>query len=75
MTAEARGGKLDAVIGRQQELRQVIDILMRRRQNNPILVGEPGVGARLQLLRLWRSGSFMKTFLRSSVASAYYPLI
>ncbi|MFD1745014.1 type VI secretion system ATPase TssH [Rhizobium helianthi] len=44
MTAEARGGKLDAVIGRQQELRQVIDILMRRRQNNPILVGEPGVG-------------------------------
>lgn len=44
MTAEARSGKLDAVIGRQQELRQVIDILMRRRQNNPILVGEPGVG-------------------------------
>ncbi|MDO1583083.1 type VI secretion system ATPase TssH [Rhizobium oryzicola] len=44
MTAEARHGKLDAVIGRQRELRQVIDILMRRRQNNPILVGEPGVG-------------------------------
>lgn len=44
MTADARNGKLDAVIGRQQELRQVIDILMRRRQNNPILVGEPGVG-------------------------------
>lgn len=44
MTAEARSGKLDAVIGRQQEMRQVIDILMRRRQNNPILVGEPGVG-------------------------------
>lgn len=44
MTADAHNGKLDAVIGRQQELRQVIDILMRRRQNNPILVGEPGVG-------------------------------
>lgn len=44
MTADAESGRLDAVIGRQQELRQVIDILMRRRQNNPILVGEPGVG-------------------------------
>lgn len=44
LTADARNGKLDTVIGRQQELRQVVDILMRRRQNNPILVGEPGVG-------------------------------
>ncbi|WP_137134531.1 type VI secretion system ATPase TssH [Rhizobium sp. FKY42] len=44
LTADARNGKLDSVIGRQHELRQVIDILMRRRQNNPILVGEPGVG-------------------------------
>ncbi|WP_349959883.1 type VI secretion system ATPase TssH [Rhizobium sp. ZPR3] len=44
MTADARGGRVDPVIGRDRELRQVIDILMRRRQNNPMLVGEAGVG-------------------------------
>src|SRR5690606_15042956 len=44
MTADARAGSIDPVIGRDRELRQVIDILMRRRQNNPILVGEAGVG-------------------------------
>ncbi|UIY31301.1 hypothetical protein LZK73_29415 (plasmid) [Neorhizobium galegae] len=36
MTADARAGKIDPVIGRDRELRQLIDILMRRRQNNPI---------------------------------------
>lgn len=44
MTADARSGRIDPVIGRDRELRQVIDVLMRRRQNNPILVGEAGVG-------------------------------
>ncbi|TXI02179.1 MAG: type VI secretion system ATPase TssH [Rhizobium sp.] len=44
MTADARLGKIDPVIGRDRELRQVVDILMRRRQNNPMLVGEAGVG-------------------------------
>jgi type VI secretion system protein VasG len=44
MTADARHGRIDPVIGRDPELRQIIDILMRRRQNNPILVGEAGVG-------------------------------
>ena len=44
MTADARGGRIDPVIGRDRELRQLIDILTRRRQNNPILVGEAGVG-------------------------------
>ena len=44
LTARAREGKLDPVIGRDAEIRQVIDILMRRRQNNPILTGEAGVG-------------------------------
>ncbi|MFS2178616.1 type VI secretion system ATPase TssH [Rhizobium pisi] len=44
MTADARVGRIDPVIGRDRELRQLIDILMRRRQNNPILVGEAGVG-------------------------------
>ncbi len=44
LTARAREGKLDAVLGRDTEIRQVIDILLRRRQNNPILTGEAGVG-------------------------------
>lgn len=44
MTADARSGKVDPVIGRDDELRQLVDILTRRRQNNPILVGEAGVG-------------------------------
>jgi type VI secretion system protein VasG len=44
LTARARDGKVDPVIGRDVEIRQAIDILMRRRQNNPILTGEAGVG-------------------------------
>ncbi len=44
LTARARAGKLDAVVGRHQEIRQVIDILLRRRQNNPLLTGDAGVG-------------------------------
>jgi type VI secretion system protein VasG len=44
LTQRARDGKIDPVIGRDPEIRQVIDILMRRRQNNPILTGEAGVG-------------------------------
>ncbi|MYM82917.1 type VI secretion system ATPase TssH [Duganella sp. FT50W] len=44
LTRQAREGKLDPVIGRETEIRQVIDILLRRRQNNPILTGEAGVG-------------------------------
>jgi type VI secretion system protein VasG len=44
LTAEARSGKIDPIRGRDAEIRQVIDILTRRRQNNPILVGDAGVG-------------------------------
>ncbi|SET55381.1 type VI secretion system ATPase TssH [Thorsellia anophelis] len=44
ITAKARAGKIDPVFGRDVEIRQMIDILSRRRKNNPILVGEPGVG-------------------------------
>ncbi len=43
-TALARAGRIDPVLGRHREVRQVIDILTRRRKNNPIIVGEPGVG-------------------------------
>ncbi|MET0319226.1 MAG: AAA family ATPase, partial [Duganella sp.] len=44
LTQRARDGKVDPVIGRDMEIRQAVDILMRRRQNNPILTGEAGVG-------------------------------
>ncbi len=44
LTAEARKGKLDPVIGRDEEIRRVIQILSRRTKNNPVLIGEPGVG-------------------------------
>ena len=44
LTAKAASGEMDPIVGRDEEIRQVIDVLMRRRQNNPILVGEAGVG-------------------------------
>ena len=44
LTAKAKAGEMDPVLGREDEVRQVIDVLMRRRQNNPILTGEAGVG-------------------------------
>ena len=44
LTAKARSGEIDTIVGRDAEIRQVVDILLRRRQNNPILVGEAGVG-------------------------------
>ena len=44
LTDNAKAGKIDPVLGRDVEIRQIIDILMRRRQNNPILTGEAGVG-------------------------------
>jgi ATP-dependent Clp protease ATP-binding subunit ClpC len=44
MTAEARAGKLDPVVGRDTQIRRVVTILNRRTKNNPVLIGEPGVG-------------------------------
>ncbi len=44
MTAEARAGKLDPVVGREAQIRRVVTILNRRTKNNPVLIGEPGVG-------------------------------
>ena len=44
LTAEARAGKLDPVIGRDEEIRRVMQVLSRRTKNNPVLIGEPGVG-------------------------------
>src|SRR3546814_7941315 len=44
LTEDARSGKLDPVIGRDEEIRRTIQILARRTKNNPVLIGEPGVG-------------------------------
>jgi len=44
LTQQAREGQIDQIVGRDEEIRQIVDILMRRRQNNPILTGEAGVG-------------------------------
>ncbi len=44
LTEKARNGEIDPIVGRDEEIRQIVDILMRRRQNNPILTGEAGVG-------------------------------
>jgi ATP-dependent Clp protease ATP-binding subunit ClpB len=51
LTELARRGKLDPVIGRDEEIRRVIQVLSRRTKNNPVLIGEPGVGK----TRLWRA--------------------
>ena len=44
LTERARQGKLDPVIGRDEEIRRVVQVLQRRTKNNPVLIGEPGVG-------------------------------
>jgi type VI secretion system protein VasG len=44
LTAKAKAGEMDPILGRDEEIRQIVDVLMRRRQNNPILTGEAGVG-------------------------------
>ncbi|MEM9370952.1 MAG: type VI secretion system ATPase TssH, partial [Pseudomonadota bacterium] len=44
LTEKAQNGEIDPIVGRDEEIRQIVDVLMRRRQNNPILTGEAGVG-------------------------------
>ena len=44
LTKQAREGKLDPIIGREEEIRRTIQVLSRRTKNNPVLIGEPGVG-------------------------------
>src|SRR5665811_2285243 len=44
LTQKAREGRLDPVIGRDQEIRRVVQVLARRTKNNPVLIGDPGVG-------------------------------
>jgi type VI secretion system protein VasG len=55
LTEKARKGEVDPILGRDEEIRQIVDILMRRRQNNPILTGEAGVG-KTASIRFCKSG-------------------
>ena len=55
LTEMAREGKLDPVIGREKEIERVVQILSRRTKNNPVLIGEPGVG-KTAVLRAWPKG-------------------
>ena len=54
---DARAGKLDPVIGRDEEIRRVLQILSRRTKNNPILIGEPGTG-KTAIVEVWQSELF-----------------
>lgn len=60
LTADARAGKLDPVIGRDDEIRRTIQVLSRRTKNNPVLIGEPGVG-KTRSPKAWRCASSMAT--------------
>ena len=64
LTVEAERGKLDPVIGRDEEVRRVIQVLSRRTKNNPVLIGDPGSG-RPPSSRAWHSGSSPATSPRA----------
>ena len=64
LTEAAQSGKLDPVIGRDEEIRRVIQVLSRRTKNNPVLIGEPGVG-KTAIAEGSRSGSRRVTFRRA----------
>ena len=57
LTDRAAQGKLDPVIGRDDEIRRTVQVLQRRTKNNPVLIGEPGTSARPRSSRVWRSAS------------------
>ncbi len=61
----ARNGKLDPVIGRDEEIRRTLHILSRRSKNNPILVGEPGVGKTAIRWKGSRTASLMATYRKT----------
>ena len=61
----ADNGKLDPVIGRDEEIRRMLQILSRRTKNNPMLVGEPGVLVKPQLQKVWLIVSFKGTFRKT----------
>lgn len=72
LTARARAGKIDPVIGRDTEIRRVLQILSRRTKNNPVLIGEPGVG-KPPLRKVWRGALSTATCRKACATSALYP--
>ena len=68
LTAIARQGKLDPVLGRAQEIESTIEVLARRKKNNPVLIGEPGVG-KTAIVEAPRSGSSTATCPRCCATS------
>ena len=74
LTERARKGEIDPVSGRDEEIRQIVDILMRRRQNNPILTGEAGVGQDRGRRRASRCGWRAATCRRRCRTSRCYTL-
>ena len=70
LTEAARLGKIDPVIGRDEEIRRIIQVLSRRTKNNPVLIGEPGVGKTAIVEGLARGASWRVTFPKGSATSA-----
>lgn len=69
LTERAERGKLDPVIGRDDEIRRTIQVLQRRTKNNPVLIGEPGVG-KTAIVEDWPSASSTVKCRKASRASA-----
>ena len=72
LVQQAQSGKLDPVIGRDEEIRRVIQVLSRRTKNNPVLIGQPGVG-KLRSPRAWPFVLFTTTSPKASVTNACWP--
>ena len=62
MTRAAEEGKLDPVVGREREIERLAQILSRRKKNNPVLIGEPGVGKSAIVERDWHCVSFKRKY-------------
>ena len=73
LTQLAREGKLDPVIGRQKEIERVTQVLSRRKKNNPILIGDPGVGKTAIVEGAGASASLKSACRRSSSTNAWSP--
>ena len=74
VTERAEQGKLDPVIGRDEEIRRTIQVLQRRTKNNPVLIGEPGVG-KLPSLKALHNASLTTKSLRVSAINVFCPWI
>jgi ATP-dependent Clp protease ATP-binding subunit ClpB len=72
VTEQARNGKLDPVIGRDEEIRRTIQVLARRTKNNPVLIGEPGVGKTAIVEEALKNKKLLALDLGSMVAGAKY---